>query len=317
MHILYEIETVGAEDILQETLGVAQEVAEDIQKLKPNAVLETAKSWLPGLMNLGYRLLAAAVILFIGTRIINYVQKFLAKSFERMDVELSLRKFLTSLATAVMYMILILIAADKLGVNPASVIAVIGSAGVAIALSLQESLSNFAGGIVILMMKPFKVGDYIVASGMEGTVTNIGLIYTNMLTIDNKSVVIPNGGLANSSITNVTAEKQRRLDFTVRISYESDLKRAKDILFEILDQHPFTQHEEERMPEVVVTDLGERAITLCGRAWVKTEEYWPLKYSVTESVKLQYDQAGIKIPYGQLYVTMEDRVPKKNSSSPS
>ncbi|MDO4327886.1 MAG: mechanosensitive ion channel family protein [Lachnospiraceae bacterium] len=313
MHIFYDTETVGTEEILQETLGVAQEVAEDIQKLKPNAVLETVKSCLPGLMNLGYRLLAVAVIVFIGTRIINYVQKFLSKTFERMEVELSLRKFLISLANVMMYMMLILIAADKLGINPTSVIAVIGSAGVAIALSLQESLSNFAGGIVILMMKPFKVGDYIVASGMEGTVTNIGLIYTNLLTIDNKSVVIPNGGLANSSITNVTAEKQRRLDFTVRISYESDLRKAKDILFEILDQHPFTQHEEGRMPEVVVSELGESAITLCGRAWVKTEEYWPLKFSVTESIKLQYDQAGIKIPYSQVYVTMEERASKKNT----
>lgn len=315
MHIFYATETAGAEEILQETLGVAQEVAEDIQKLKPNAILETVKSWLPGLMNLGYRLLAVAIIVFIGTRIINYVRKFLSKTFERMEVELSLRKFLISLANAMMYMIVILIAADKLGINPTSVIAVIGSAGVAIALSLQESLSNFAGGIVILLMKPFKVGDYIVASDMEGTVTNIGLIYTNLLTIDNKSVVIPNGGLANSSITNVTAEKQRRLDFTVRISYESDLRKAKDILFDILDQHPFTLHEEERMPEVVVSELGESAITLCGRAWVKTEEYWPLKYNVTEAIKLQYDQAGIKIPYSQVYVTMEERTSKKNTDS--
>lgn len=307
MHIFYNADTAGAEDILQETLGVAQEVAEDIQKLRPNAVLETARSWLPGLMNLGYRLLVIAIIVFIGTRIISYVQKLLTKTLERMEVELSLRKFLISLASAVMYMVLVLIAADKLGINPTSVIAVIGSAGVAIALSLQESLSNFAGGIVLLLMKPFKVGDYIVASNIEGTVTNIGLIYTNLLTIDNKSVVIPNGGLANSSITNVTAEKQRRLDFTVRISYESDLKKAKDILFEILDRHPFTQHEEGRMPEVVVSELGESAITLCGRAWVKTEEYWPLKFNVTESIKLEYDQAGIKIPYSQLYVTMEER----------
>lgn len=311
MHIFYDTESIGAEDILQETLGVAQEMAEDIQKLKPNAVWETVKSWVPGLMNLGYRLLAVAVILLIGARVINYVKRFLSKSLERMEVELSLRKFLISLANAVMYMILILIAADKLGINPTSVIAVIGSAGVAIALSLQESLSNFAGGIVILLMKPFKVGDYIVASGMEGTVTNIGLIYTNLLTFDNRAVVIPNGGLSNSSITNVTAEKQRRLDFTVRISYESDLKEAKNILFELLDHHPYTRHEEGRMPEVVVSELGESAITLCGRAWVKTEEYWALKFDVTEAIKLLYDQAGIKIPYSQVYVTMEERTQKQ------
>ena len=201
-------------DILQETVPVAQEVAEDINKLKPNAILETLESWIPELMSLGYRLLVVGIIVLIGMRVIGAAKKVLNRSFERMEMEISLRKFLLSVLSAAMYLFLVLIAADRLGFNPASLVAVIGSAGVAIALSLQESLSNFAGGIIIMIMKPFRVGDYIVTTttGMEGTVKTIGLIYTHILTSDNRMVVIPNGGLANSSITNVTAEEQRKVD---------------------------------------------------------------------------------------------------------
>ena len=148
-----------AAEILQETLPVAQEVAEDISNLKPNAILETLKNMIPGLMSLGYRLLVVAFIIIIGMRIISSVKKMFSRSFERMEMEISLRKFLMSVLSVAMYLLLALIAADKLGFNPASLIAVVGSAGVAVALSLQESLSNFAGGIIIMVMKPFRVGD--------------------------------------------------------------------------------------------------------------------------------------------------------------
>ncbi len=282
-----------------------------LQDLKPDAVAARMKSLLPGMMNFGIRLLIVAVIVLVGIRIINSAKKFLEKTFERMEMELSLRKFLIALANAMMYLLLGLIAAEKLGFNPTSIIAVIGSAGVAIALSLQESLSNFAGGIVILIMKPFAVGDYIVVSQAEGTVTSIGLIYTELLTFDNKSVVIPNGGLANSSITNVTAEDSRRLDFSVGISYGSDLKRAKEILFEAADTHPFALHEEGRMPEVMVLELGESAVILGCRVWVRTENYWKLKFYLTETVKCQFDESGIVIPYRQVNVHIEEMDPER------
>ena len=247
-----------AAEILQETLPVAQEVAEDISNLKPNAILETLKNMIPGLMSLGYRLLVVAFIIIIGMRIISSVKKMFSRSFERMEMEISLRKFLMSVLSVAMYLLLALIAADKLGFNPASLIAVVGSAGVAVALSLQESLSNFAGGIIIMVMKPFRVGDYIVTTttGIEGTVKIIGLIYTSLLTPDNRMVVIPNGGLANSSITNVTAEDKRRIEIQVGISYESDLRRAKELLLQILDTHPMALHEEDRMLQVFVWELG-------------------------------------------------------------
>lgn len=313
MRIVSEAETIGSdlagnmENLLEEAVGgELQEAAEAVRNLRPQVMLDTVRSWLPGLTKIGWRLLVIGLILIVGTRVIKSVKKFLDRTFERMEMEVSLRKFLISLSNAVMYMILLLIIADKLGINSTSILAVVGSAGVAIALSLQESLSNFAGGIVLLMMKPFKVGDYIVTSGIEGTVINIGLIYTQLLTIDNRSVVIPNGGLSNSTITNVTAEEQRRLDFYINISYQSDLKKAKDILFGIMDQHPFVLHEEGKMPEVFVSELGEDAVTLGCRAWVETGNYWKLKFDVTEQVKYRYDEEGIEIPYRQLSVTVRE-----------
>ena len=275
-----------AAEILQETLPVAQEVAEDISNLKPNAILETLKNMIPGLMSLGYRLLVVAFIIIIGMRIISSVKKMFSRSFERMEMEISLRKFLMSVLSVAMYLLLALIAADKLGFNPASLIAVVGSAGVAVALSLQESLSNFAGGIIIMVMKPFRVGDYIVTTttGIEGTVKIIGLIYTSLLTPDNRMVVIPNGGLANSSITNVTAEDKRRIEIQVGISYESDLRRAKELLLQILDTHPMALHEEDRMPQVFVWELGSNSVVLGGRVWTKMEDYWTVKFEITEQI---------------------------------
>lgn len=288
-----------AAEILQETLPVAQEVAEDISNLKPNAILETLKNMIPGLMSLGYRLLVVAFIIIIGMRIISSVKKMFSRSFERMEMEISLRKFLMSVLSVAMYLLLALIAADKLGFNPASLIAVVGSAGVAVALSLQESLSNFAGGIIIMVMKPFRVGDYIVTTttGIEGTVKIIGLIYTSLLTPDNRMVVILNGGLANSSITNVTAEDKRRIEIQVGISYESDLRRAKELLLQILDTHPMALHEEDRMPQVFVWELGSNSVVLGGRVWSKMEDYWTVKFEITEQIKLTFDREGIEIPY--------------------
>ena len=276
-------------EFLQETLPLVQEVAEDINQLNPNTILETLRSMIPGLMSLGYRLLMVGLIIIIGMRVIG------------------LQKFLMSVLSAAMYLILILIAADKLGFNPTSLIALVGSAGVAVALSLQESLSNFAGGIIIMLMKPFRVGDYIVTttSGIEGTVKVIGLIYTSLLTPDNRMVVIPNGGLANSSITNVTAEDKRRLELLINISYESDLRKAKELLLEVIDSHPMALHEEGQMPQVFVWELGDSAVGLGGRVWTRRGDYWNDRFEIREEMKLNFDQEGIEIPYQKVDVRVE------------
>lgn len=265
-------------------------------------IAEIMQSRIPGLLKFGGQLLYVFLILVIGLRLIRWLRNMLSRSFERMEMELGLHKFLISLITVCLYIFLALIAAEKLGFNAASIVAVIGSAGVAVALSLQESLSNFAGGIVILVCKPFKVGDYIVTSTLEGSVQDIGLIYTQLLTFDNKTVVIPNGGLANSSITNVTAEDRRRLDISLDISYDSDLLKAKEIALELLNVHKTVLHEEGRMPEVFVTELGNNAVTLSARVWTRTEDYWTTKFALLEQIKLAFDREGIIIPVQQMDV---------------
>lgn len=284
----------------EETLAVAQEVQQDLAQLKPNVILETLKGWIPGLVAFGYRLLVVILILVIGSRIIKFISNMLKRSFTRMDMEISLRKFLISLIEAGMYSILIFMAADKLGFNSASIIAVLGSAGLALGLALQGSLANFAGGVLILLMKPFKVDDYIITDSGEGTVTAIGLVYTTLRTVDNKVIVVPNGNLSNAPLTNVTAQDKRRVDILVGISYQSDLKKAKEIVEDTFKRHPLVLLDEEVI--VFVDSLAESSVNIGGRGWTATGDYWTVKWSVMETIKLAFDEAGIEIPYNQLDV---------------
>ncbi len=302
-------QTGTSSETAESAAGILPVVLQMTESLSLNTVLETLRSLLPGIMSLGYRLVVTALIVAVGMRVIGIARKMISQSFARMDLEITLRKFLLSVLSAAMYLLLILIAADQLGISPASLIAIVGSAGVAVALSLQESLSNFAGGIIIMVMKPFRVGDYIVTTtiGIEGTVKVIGLIYTSLLTADNRMVVVPNGGLANSSITNVTAEDRRRIELLVGISYESDLRRAKELLLQILDTHPLGLHEEERMPQVFVSELGTNSVILGGRLWTKRDDYWTAKCEITEQVKLTFDREGIEIPYQRVNIRVGER----------
>lgn len=287
---------------VSETLELAQEVQQNLEQLKPNVVLETVKGWIPGLTKLGIHLLAAVVILIIGFRIARTVQKMLSRSFERMDMEISLRKFLLSMVYAMVCVLTIFIAADKLGISSASIVAILGSAGLALSLSLQNMLSNFAGGVIILLMKPFKVGDYIVCGSEEGTVTAIGLVYTTLSTVDSKQVILPNGNLSNTNLTNVTAQDKRRLEVKVGIGYRSDLKKAKEILYDLFVNHPLVMKDQEVI--IFVDSLGESSVVIAVRGWVATSDYWNVKWELTEKLKLAYDEAGIEIPYRKLDVNI-------------
>lgn len=289
-------------DILTATPASA-EIQQDLQQLKPNVILETIKGWTPGLLALGYRLLAAAIIMFIGTRIAQFVRGFLKRTFQRMDLDLSVSKFLLSVVNAGIYAISAFMALDKLGVPSASIVALLGSAGLAIGLSLQGSLANVAGGILIMMTRPFKLHDYIVFGGMEGTVQGIGLAYTTLTTVDNKKITIPNGSISNGTIINVTAQEKRRVDVSVGISYESDLKLAKNVLREIYENNAQILKEDEIT--VFVSELGDSAVMIGARGWVKTPDYWSAYFDITEKIKLEFDQAGIEIPYNKMDVTIK------------
>ena len=261
---------------------------------------DTVKNWLPALSGFAMDLLAAVLILIIGFKVVGAVRRMAERSFARMELELSLRKFLLSLIQVGLYAVLIFMAAERIGIQSSSIIALLGSAGVTLGLALQGSLSNFAGGVLILLMRPFKVGDYIVSQYGEGTVAVIGLVYTTLNTTDNKTVVIPNGSLSNSPITNATAEKFRRLDLTVGIGYQADLKKAKDILLDIYTSHPKVL--KDHPIQVFVDQLADSAVIIGGRGWTATDDYWPTRWDITEEIKLRLDEAGIEIPFNQMDV---------------
>lgn len=272
--------------------------------MEMNGMLDTLKTWMPGLLSFGSRLLIALIIILIGMRLIKSGRKVLRRTFTRLDLDLSLSKFLVSVLDAIAYALVFFIAADQIGIPSASIIALIGSAGLAIGLSLQGSLANFAGGILILMMRPFVVGNYIICDQVEGTVHDIGLVYTTLMTVDNKKVTIPNGSLSNSTLINVTVQEKRRVDIRVGISYSSDMKAAKNILEEIYRAHPLVLAEEE--VTVFVEELADSAVMIGGRGWTKTEDYWTARWAITESIKERFDEAGIEIPFQQVDVRIRN-----------
>lgn len=281
------VETAAAESLLQV-----------LERYGMTTASEGVKALMPALGRFFLHLLGAGLLILVGIRLIKWVGKLARRSFERLNMQPALSRFLSSCLSALLYGILIFAAADMIGISSASIIALLGSAGIAIGLALQGSLSNFAGGVLILLVKPFVIGDYIVCESGEGTVTGIGIIYTTLLTIDNQKVVLPNAALSNSPLTNMTASERRRLIISVCIGYDADLKQAKEIL-----QRLFTADRrilENEGIEVYVDSLSENGVVLKARGWTKTDDYWQAKWDLTEQIKLAFDEAGIVIPYQRL-----------------
>lgn len=256
-------------------------------------------------LNLGFRVLLAVIFFAIGVECIKVIRRLLKKSLQRTGADIGVIQFLDSFTKAALYILLVFLIATSFGLDATSVVALVGSAGVAIGLALQGSLSNFAGGVLILLLKPFKVGDYILedSKGNEGTVSEIQLFYTKLKTPDDKVIILPNGTLANTSLTNVTATEVRRLDIRVGISYKADIKKAKAALAGLLEKDEAVLPQMERL--VFVDELGDSAVMLNVRCWFRNEDFWPGKWRLTEEVKLVLDEAGIEIPYPQMDVHLE------------
>lgn len=300
MSFLYEIlaaDNISPEEVEKE-IGIIKQFLEEL----PQKAL-----------NLGVRILLAVVFLFLGVSLIKVIRRIVKKSLKRAGADVGVVQFLDSFIKVGLYIILGFMVAGGFGLDAASVVAVVGSAGVAVGLALQGSLSNFAGGVLILLLKPFKVGDYIKedSQGNEGTVTEIQMFYTKLLTYDGKTVVLPNGTLANTSLVNVTAANFRRLDVTVGISYDSDIKRAKAVLTRLVDENPLVLQDKDKV--VTVDDLGDCAVVMAVKCHVKTEDYWTLRGQLLEDIKLCFDKEGIKIPFPQLDVHIEERVEQPNN----
>lgn len=260
---------------------------------------------IPGIIDFAIGVVLALVVFFLGTKIIKWIRKLIKISMEKGNVDKGVCQFVDSLVKFALYAILIFSIGSKFGLDTTSVAAALASCGVAIGLALQGSLSNFAGGVLILILKPFVVGDYIIEDnkGREGTVKEIQLFYTKLLTVDNKTVIIPNGSLANTSLTNVTAQDKRRVDLSVGISYNADLKKAKTLIEELFRGDEDVLQEEGIT--VFVDSLGDSAVVIGARCWVKKEAYWDVKWRLTESMKLTLDENGIEIPFNQIVVHVE------------
>ena len=253
-------------------------------------------------LRFGIRVLLALVCFLIGIQIIKLVRRIVRRSLKRGNADVGVIQFLDSFIKVVLYVILLFMIASEFGLDAASVIALLGSAGVAIGLAVQGSLSNFAGGVLILLLKPFKVDDYIKVDneGHEGTVREIQLFYTKLATPDNHVVIIPNGSLANSSIMNISTLGERKMDIPVTISYDADIRRAKEVLMNILNNDEAVMQEKDH--RVFVQELADSGVKLIVRCWADNEKYWECRWRVTEQIKYALDEAGIAIPYPQMDV---------------
>jgi small conductance mechanosensitive channel len=249
------------------------------------------------LVNYGPNVLLALITLAIGLWLIKLLGKGITKAMDKAKLEISLKKFLLSLVRILLKMLLVISVVSMLGVEVTSFIALLGAAGLAVGLALQGSLANFAGGVLILLFKPFKVGDFIEAQGYMGTVNAIQVFNTVLKTPDNKTIFIPNGNLSNGSLTNFTAEETRRVDFVFGIGYGDDLKKAKDILNDLIKQESRIIGNPE--PMVVVSELGDSSVNFTVRVWVKSPDYWGVYFAMQEKVKLTFDAQGISIPFPQ------------------
>ena len=293
------------ETILLSQTNTQNQLLEEVKK-NPGVIRTYLEGLVPSLLGFLVQVIMAFVILGIGSRIIKAIVRMLGKFLDKGRTETGVVTFLCSFVKYALYFVLAMIILSQFGVTTSSVVAVLGSAGLTMGLALQGSLSNFAGGVLILLLKPFVVGDYIMesATGHEGTVSEITIFYTELLTIDNQLVMVPNGTLSNCSITNMTHMEKRRIDLLIGVSYDADLKLVKEVLKKTAEQDPSALLEEPL--DVYVSELGESAVMVGLRVWVKTEDYWPARWRLIEQIKNRLDAHHITIPYPQLDVKIKD-----------
>ena len=283
---LEEMGLDGVSDNIKEILNLKEYIADQI----------------PAIVGFGLKVVLAIIVFFVGRKLIRWAVKLMKRSMERARLDEGVVQFACSAGKAVLYTMLIFNIAVSLGVTESSVAALLGTAGVAIGLALQGGLANLAGGVLLLVFKPFVVGDYIIQNqqnGCEGTVARIEMCYTTLLSIDNKKIVVPNGTLSNSTIINVTAKETRKLEIKVGISYESNIQKAKEILEKILLEDPDTQGDRSEMV-VFLDQLADSAVIMGLRVWVPTDSYWSVKWRLNEKIKEEFDEQGITIPYNQM-----------------
>lgn len=294
-----------AQDVTDAMSVTADQINEEVDRVSdiPGKLLEWGLDQLPNVVHGILMIIIALVLFFAGRKLISWLVKLFEKSFNRSSLEESVSKFLVSCIKVVLNILLIVFIAGFIGLETTSLAAIVGSAGLAIGLSLQGSLANFAGGVLILIIKPFVIGDYIITGGYEGNVVHIDIFYTKLLTVDNKMVVIPNGTLSNATITNVSNEPVRRVDIVVGIEYGEDIDKVRKILSDIVSGNEKVL--KDRSIDIYVDALDSSSVNMGIRVWTETADYWNVKWAMLENIKKEFDKNDIAIPFNQLDVNVK------------
>lgn len=298
-----DLATAAVEETEPESMEfLANELGDKVEKLSQISWKEMFERYVPVVCDYFLRIALVLVIFFGGRKLIKKIVSLCDQALKRHGMEVTVRRFFCNVINALGYICMLGILLQTVGLTATSLTALVASAGVAVGLALQGSLSNFAGGVLILLMKPFVIGDYIVQGNTEGTVKEIGLVYTELITADNRLIVIPNGTLIDSSIVNVTATGKRRLELSVGIGYKSDLKKAKEVLIRLGENDP--ARDPENPVNVFVSELAESSVNLGLHVWVSSSEYWNAKWRLTENIKMAFDEEGIEIPFKQVEISV-------------
>ena len=268
-----------------------ENITKDFTAYIPNNIVEIIGGY-------AFSLIMALLIFVIGKWIVNRIVSLLGAVLRKVKgMDLTLIKFLENIVYYALMIVVLLTALGKLGVETTSFLAILGAAGLAIGLALKDSLGNFASGVMIILFKPFKVGDAVNAAGVTGTVKEVGIFNSVFITPDNQKIIIPNGAITSGSITNINANDTRRVDLVVGIGYDDDIKKAKEVLTKILNSNELILLD--KGITVAVSELADSSVNFVVRAWVNTPDYWAVKFALTEEIKLTFDKEGISIPYPQ------------------
>lgn len=284
--------------------NLEKEISDGLSKMNSADPINHFDKFLQGLLDWaktsGIKLIIGLLVLWIGWKLVKKLEKVIRMIFEKRNIDITLGRFLETLVGVILKFLLVVMVMGYVGLDTSGFAALIASGGLAIGLSLQGGLSNFAGGVIILFIRPFNVGDFIEGAGHTGVVEKIGMFYTSIVTMDNKEVLIPNGALANASLINYTSKPTRRVDLNFTVGYEENILKVKKVINEVIAKETLILNEPA--PFVSVDSHGDSAVSFVVRVWVKTEDYWTVHFNLLEQVKIRFDEENINIPYPQMDV---------------
>ena len=295
----------AAEAVKESPIAIhsVDDVKEGVEQLFNIDYSQLIDKLLEGALVVGIKIVAALVIYYIGRWIVRRVMRMMDRVYEKKSVEKSLRSFLSGVVKVLLYVVVILVVVQVLGINTTSLVAMLASAGLAIGMALSGTLQNFAGGVMILLLRPYRIGDYIDAQGEEGTVRQIGLFSTEIITVDNRIIYIPNSTISTSVIDNYSTQEMRRVDWTISVEYGTDPEKLRQVVTEMLKSD--SRVAADPAPSVYLVTLADSSVNFSARAWCKNGDYWGLKFDIQERIYVELPKNGINFPFPQLDVNLK------------